>query len=196
MQTSYMKLNTGKVNASNFDINSLINEKKILIKKVNADSVLLYVYKDKRLPYNYLYKPMLTELIQKIPMKIDIDTVNLTHANIEYKETNDKTLLIGNVSFNDIKGRITKIKNFDITEADSLKFKISSLFMNATLLKANYVQSYYDSLAAFTLTVHISPFDLSLLNPLIGPTVSAKINSGFLDTISMHAIGHQTLNTK
>lgn len=191
VQTAYMKLNTGKIKANHFDISSLINEKTILIQNVSADSVHLYVYKDKRLPYNYLEKPMLTELIGKIPMRTNLDTVNLTLATIEYEETNDKTLLNGSVSFTDLKGRITKMKNYDITETDSLKFKVSSRFMNATTLKVNYAQSYYDSLAAFNITVHISPFELNALNPLIGPTVSAKINSGYLDTISMNAIGRR-----
>ncbi len=191
VQTSYMKLNMGKLKANGFDVHSFINDDKILVKNLNADSVFLYIYKDKRLPYNMQEKPMLTELIGRIPMKINLDTVNLTRANIEYCEINDKTLLNGCVVFNDLKGRILNVKNYNVTATDSLKFKVSSQFMNATTLKVNYAQSYHDTLAAFTITVHISPFDLTKLNPLLGPTVSAKVNSGYLDTISMIAIGRR-----
>lgn len=191
VQTSYMKLNMGKLRANGFDMNSFINDDKIMVKNLNADSVFLYIYKDKRLPYNMQEKPMLTELIGTIPMKINLDTVKLTRANIEYCETNDKTLLNGCVVFNDLKGRILNVRNYNITATDSLKFKVSSQFMNATTLKVNYAQSYLDTLAAFNITVHISPFDLTKLNPLLGPTVSAKVNSGYLDTISMIAIGRR-----
>jgi hypothetical protein len=134
---------------------------------------------------------MLSELVLNMPFKTKIDTINLTNASIGYNETNDKTLMNGTVTFNDLKGRFTNFKNYDLTAEDSLKFKVSSTFMNTTTLRVNYAQSYLDSLSAFTMAVHVSPFDLTTLNPLLVPTVSARINDGYLDTLSMNAIGRK-----
>jgi len=48
-----------------------------------------------------------------------------------------------------------------------------------------------DSLAGFLLSASINPVDARILNPALIPLVSVKLESGFLDTLSMQVTGKE-----
>jgi len=52
-------------------------------------------------------------------------------------------------------------------------------------------ESYTDSLAGFLLSANMKPADVKVLNPVLIPLVSAKLESGFLDTLTMRVKGNE-----
>jgi hypothetical protein len=178
------------VNGVNFE--KLIDDTAFAAKKINLSGGYLYVYKDKRLPFEHgIEKPMLTDLIGTIKLKLNIDSLQLGNSHIEYEEMNDKTLRLGKVTITEMGGNVTNIKNFNYSTTDSLRFTVLSRIMDSAITKVKYAQSYTDSLSTFHMQVNIRPFNLTALNPMLEPLVSARVKSGFLDTISMSAVGRR-----
>jgi hypothetical protein len=55
-------------------------------------------------------------------------------------------------------------------------------------------ESYTDTLGGFLMTVRMKPADLTVLNPVLIPLASVKLESGFLDTLSLRAVGREYLS--
>lgn len=188
----YLAFNSGHIVVSDINFEKLIGDTAVAAKKINLSRGYLYIYKDKRLPFEYgIEKPMLTNLIGTIKLKLNIDSLLLSNSRIVYEEMNDKTLRLGKVTITEMRGNVTSIKNFNFSLRDSLRFTVSSRIMDSAITKVRYAESYTDSLSTFQMQVNIRPFKLTALNPMLEPLVSARVKSGYLDTISMSAIGRK-----
>jgi hypothetical protein len=150
------------------------------------------VYKDKRLPFDFSKtKPLPTAMIQHISRKIKIDSIRLNNTDITYEEFNEKTNKTGTVHLNRTELLVERVKNFDIEPTDSLMVSATTWLMDSAFLRLRFNESYTDTLHAFLLAIRARPFNLSALNPMLEPLVSAKIISGRVDTIRMNAIGRE-----
>lgn len=193
-QSNYMQLYSGRISLKGIDFNLLLNDTVINSKKINVNDVHFLSYKDKRLPFRHgIEKPMLTDMLRQLNLKIKVDSLVVKDSKIEYEEFNDKTLKYGNIDFTRLRGAITGIKNYNLTVNDSLRFNMYARFMNATDLRLKYAQSFSDSLSGFHLKVIASSFDLTKLNPLLAPFASAEAKSGYLDTLRMSVTGRKHL---
>jgi hypothetical protein len=67
--------------------------------------------------------------------------------------------------------------------------------MDSVKLGLQVKESYTDSLAGFRMTGSISPANGEVLNPVLVPLASIKLESGILDTLSMHVTGTEYLAT-
>jgi hypothetical protein len=191
-QSNYIQLYSGPIKVKGIDFDVLLKDTAFNAKKITVSNIHFLDYKDKRLPFQHgVEKPMLTDILGKIKLKISIDSVLVKNAAIEYEEFNDKTQLYGKVNLTKIRGAITEVKNYNLSETDSLKFRLFARFMDATDMRVRYEQSYTDSLDGFHLKVIASSFDLTALNPLLKPFVSAEVRRGQLDTLRMSVIGRK-----
>ena len=153
---------------------------------------MLRVYKDKRLPANKSsYKPLPVTAIQQISKKISVDSIQVKNADISYEEVNEKTLMTGIVKFKQTDALIQNFKTFDIKPTDSLRLYVTSWAMDTIFLKLRFNESYMDTLNGFLFGVRLSPFNMTALNPILQPLVSAKINRGWMDTLRLTAIGRE-----
>src|SRR5689334_21622707 len=57
--------------------------------------------------------------------------------------------------------------------------------MDSILISLKVKESYTDSLAGFLLYASINRTDARMINPILIPLVSARLESGYLDTLSM-----------
>jgi hypothetical protein len=136
-------------------------------------------------------KPLPVNLIKRIPVHLALDTVNLNNANIEYAEVNEKTKQTAIITINRTKAKIFPVNNYDLRQGDSLGFETQAWLMDSVRISLNLKESYMDSLAGFLLSASINPVDARILNPALIPLVSVKLESGFLDTLSMQVTGKE-----
>jgi hypothetical protein len=191
-QSNYIQLYSGPFNVKGIDFNILQNDTAFSAERITVSNIHFLDYKDKRLPFQHgVEKPLLTDLLEKINLKFSVDSVLVKNSAIDYEEFNDKTQLYGKVYLTKIRGAITEVKNYKLAESDSLKFRLYARFMDATDMRVKYEQSYTDSLSGFHLKVVASSFDLTALNPLLKPFVSAEVRRGHLDTLRMSVIGRK-----
>lgn len=189
---SYIQLYTGGIQLKSIDMDRLLSDTVFHSGKVIVNNLKFLHYIDKRLPFQHgIEKPMLTEMFAKIKVKYILDSLFLRNSEISAQEINDKTLLPASIDLTKIRGVITGIRNYNYRPNDSLRFNLYTRLMDATDLRVNYEQSYVDTLSSFKLKAIASSFDMTLLNPMLQPIASARVKSGYLDTLRMSVIGRK-----
>ena len=193
-QTDYLEFNVGKTDIWGLDKEKFFKDSIFYASKIEARNPMLQVYKDKHLPFDFSkIKPLPVSMIRNLNSKIKIDSIRLYNANITYEEFNEKTEMIGAVHFKRTQALIENIKTYDIGSTDSLRLSAYTWLMDSAFIRMRFTESYTDSLNGFLFAVRMRPFNLSALNPMLEPIVSAKILSGRIDTIHMNAIGREYL---
>ncbi|MEO7983486.1 MAG: hypothetical protein ABI688_05325, partial [Bacteroidota bacterium] len=194
-QTDYLSFRSGAITVGPIDIDKFIRDKKLNIGKATIDQFLFTDYKDKQLPFNNgLVKPLPVNMIRNISQQLSVDTVLFTNATVEYSEFNEKTKMAGIIPVNRMTIRLLNVKNYNLQPDDSLAIQANGYLMDTFWIRLRVRESYTDSLAGFKMTLRMKPGDLTLLNPALIPLSSIKLESGYLDTLSMRAIGREHLS--
>jgi hypothetical protein len=193
-QADYITLKSGAINISQIDIDGYIKNKTLTVGMAAIDKFHFTDFRDKQLPFNPgIIKPLTANLIKKIPRKISVTTLLLSNAFVEYTETNEKTKAPGTIPITRMNVRALNLKNYNLLPTDSLTILATGYLMDTAWIQLRVKESYTDSLGGFLMTVKIKPADLTILNPVLIPLASAKIESGYLDTLSMRATGREYL---
>jgi len=193
-QTDYITLQSGAINIGPFDINTFIENNTLNIGTATVDNFRFTDYRDKKLPFNAgIIKPLTVNLLKTVPQKIAVKNLQLNNATVEYTETNQKTNAEGTIPVTRMNIRISNAKNYNFSPTDSLTLRATGYLMDTAWMHLQVKESYTDSLGGFLMTLRIKPTDLTILNPVLMPLGSAKIVSGYLDTLSMRAIGREYL---
>ncbi len=193
-QTDHIAATTGAITVGPFDIDRYIKDSILDIGVMNIDNSQLTVFRDKRQPSKPGAVRLLpANLLKRIPARLVIDTFKLNNGHVEYAELNEKTNKTGTITVARLKGLVTQLRNYDLTNTDSLHIRANGFIEDKILTKLNVKESYTDSLGGFLMTVQMGPADLTLLNPVLRPLASAELRSGRLDTLVMRVVGREEL---
>jgi hypothetical protein len=189
-QADHVTLTTGAVNAGPFDIDRYLQDTILDAGIVRLNNVHLENYRDQRPPrLPGLVKLLPANTLKHLPLKITIDTIILSNALIEYEELNEKTNKAGKVAINDLNAKITHVKNFELDNTDSLRIIANANIAGVIPTKLQIKESYTDTSGGFLMTATMSSADLTVLNPILIPLLSAELRSGQLDTMTMQVVG-------
>lgn len=194
-QTDYMTLKTGKVVVSKFDLDQYLEDSVFRSGNVTIDEPYFTSYRDKTPPFRSgIIKSLPTKLIQKIPFKISVDTILISNGTAVYTELNDKTKEAAEIPITRMSGDIFPIKNFGLTNTDSLRIRLNGYLLDTGWIRLRTRESYLDTLSGFVITLRMKPHSMLYLNKILVPLSSVKLQSGYLDTLSMRAIGREYLS--
>src|SRR5436190_784013 len=194
-QTDYITLKTGKVSVSKFDLDQYLEDSVFRSGNVTIDEPYFTSYRDKTPPFHEgIIKPLATKLIQKIPFKVSIDTILISNGTAVYTELNDKTKETGIVPVTRMNGDIFPIKNFGLTPADSFRIRLNFYLLDSGWVRLRTRESYLDTLSGFLITLRMQPHSMLYLNKILPALSSVKLQSGYLDTLTMRAVGQDYLS--
>ncbi len=188
----YITVNIGKVRMRNLAVDKFLSDSILNISSLDIEHPSMHIYKDMHLPFKEgIIKPLPTVMIRKLPTKIAVDSIRLYDAVFTYEEFNDKTNKNGVAQFNHTNALITNFRNAGIKEGDSLDLQLTTMLLDTALIKMRFTESYTDTLHGFVMGVRMGKFGLPILNPILEPIASARIDAGFLDTLNMRAVGRE-----
>ena len=194
-QTDYMTIKTGKVSVSKFNLDQYLEDSVFRSGNITIDEPYFTSYRDKTPPFRSgIIKPLAAKLVQKIPFKISIDTILISNGTAVYTELNDKTKESAEIPITRMSGDIFPIKNFGLTDTDSLRIRLNGYLLDSGWIRLRTRESYLDSLSGFLITVRMRPHSMLYLNKILVPLSSVKIQSGYLDTLTMRAVGREYLS--
>jgi hypothetical protein len=193
-QTDYFTAKTGAVHIGPLNIDTYIKDTVLEMGIVNITNGFIYDYRDKRKPREPgITRSLPANLLRKIPVRLQVDTVKLDNAFIEYEEVNEKTKAAGKIAVAKLNGRVTHLRNYDLSVSDSLHIKATAFLENKLFTRLDLKESYADPLGGFSMTVQMVPADLTILNPILKPLASAELLSGKLDSMTMRVSGREAL---
>lgn len=191
-QKDYMQVVTGKIRIRNFDFDRLAADSLYNAGQIEINHPSIHIYKDKRLPFQGgIIKPLPVDMLEKLKQRIHLDSLRVIDGDLTYEEFNDKTNSLGTINFTHLNARLRNIKNYGITPTDSLLLSANTMFLGKASLSVRFRESYADSLAGFLYQVNMGAMDLKELNAVIIPLASAKVTSGYLDTLQLKAVGRE-----
>jgi hypothetical protein len=194
-QTDYITLKTGKVAVSKFDLDQYLEDSVFRSGNITIDDPYFTSYRDKTPPFHAgIIKPLATKLIQKIPFKISIDTILVSNGTAVYTELNDKTKETAVVPVTRMSGDIFPIKNYGLTPTDSFRIRLNGYLLDSGWIRLRIRESYLDTLSGFLITLRMQPQSMLYLNKILPALTSVKLQSGYLDTLTMRAVGQEYLS--
>lgn len=194
-QTDYITLKTGKVSVAKFDLDQYLEDSVFRSGNITIDEPYFTSYRDKTPPFHAgIIKPLATKLIQKIPFKVSIDTIFISNGTAVYTELNDKTKETADVLVTRMNGDIFPIKNFGLTPTDSFRIRLNFYILDSGWVRLRTRESYLDTLSGFLITLRMQPHSMLYLNKILPALSSIKLQSGYLDTLTMRAVGQDYLS--
>ena len=193
-QADDFRARTGKTTIDGIDAGAYLKDRILKIHSLKFEDALLDDSRDLRPPLKQgVQKPMPVQLIKKIPVKISADTVAFRNMNFTYAELNAKSNEVGTIGVSQLYVRLFPVRNYDLQPDDSLRIQATGHLMDSIWVRLRLRESYTDSLAGFFMSVRMKPTDMRVLNPVLIPLSSVKIQSGILDTLSMRVAGKETV---
>lgn len=193
-QADYLTAYSGSVKAGPLQVDEWFRDSTLHIPKAVIGYAYLSDYKDRSKPFNSgLIKPLPADLLKKIPVKLQIDTVKVTAASVDYTEVHEKTKVASTIPIKRMILTLYNVKNTKASGADSLRIHANGFLLDTVWVRLRVKQSYADSLGGFLMTLRMKPGDLRVLNPVLMPMASVKLLSGELDTLNMRAVGREYL---
>jgi len=194
-QTDYITLKTGRISVSKFDLDQYLEDSVFRSGNITIDDPYFTSYRDKTPPFHAgIIKPLATKLIQKIPFKVSIDTILISNGTAVYTELNDKTKETAVIPVTRMSGDIFPIKNFDLTPVDSFRIRLNGYLLDSGWIRLRTRESYLDTLSGFLITLRMQPHSMLYLNKILPALSSIKLQSGYLDTLTMRAVGQEYLS--
>ncbi len=189
-QADHIVASTGRVTMGSFDMATFVNDTLVHIDSLHIHRGSLANFRDTRLPREPgIVRPLLIGMLRKIPVKIVVEKAFFDSLTVNYAELNSRTNQTGDISVNRLQATAGPLKNVAINKDDSLQIKATAYLQDSLFTRLYVHESYTDSLNGFLLQVEMGSADLRILNPILPPLASATIQSGQLDTLSMHVIG-------
>ncbi len=181
-QTDFLKVTTDFLELAGIDESKWIDDKIVSGKKLQIGATDMYIYRNKRYPFNHNQRPPWPqELLKDIDQPFVFDSVILLPSVIKYSELMDISDTPGNLEFNKLTftaGKISNIpdnttKHFNIkARAELYKTAPVSLNVNFDLSSHNYYH---------TVSGKIGPMPFSILNNMVTKSAPISIESGQLN---------------
>lgn len=191
-QTDYIKAKTGLLKINHIDLNAWFGDSVLKAQSITIEAPSIAVFRDKHPPFQHgIIKPLPVGLLKKIPFKLWLDSIHLSNMQVEYAELSEKTNKTGTIHFTRLNASLFPMKNYNITPTDSLRLRAQAYLLDTIWLSLRMRQSYTDTLGGFLMNANMAPADLTLLNPVLQPLASVKLQSGTLDTMTLRAIGRE-----
>ena len=165
---------------------------------IKADSLLigsasLKIYRDRNRPPDTENKvgTYPHQLIQRLPMQLDIKKAIVRNTNIEYKEKSSITHQVGKVQLWNSSAYITNITNRKETIATSniMVVDMQSRLLNKVPVSATWTMYLGNPDGKFRIKGKTGGGDVTLLNPLTIPMGPVELTSGHINSLEFYFTG-------
>lgn len=183
----------GNIQMQNIDIQELMDEN-IVAENIMVNGVSIKIYRDLAIPRDHKNRvgAYPHQLIQKIPMTVNVKKIVISGGFIEYKEKNNITRQSVKTQFYNVYATISNFTNDRkaIAANSVMTVNMSSRFMNLTPLKANIHFYLLHPKGHFTMSGTLGAMDATLLNPITEAAALTRVKNGRIDGIEFKADGY------
>ena len=150
-------------------------------------SLNLIISTDKRLPKNMNRKPLIGELIKKVSVPFNIDTLKMYNSKITYNEIVDSETAPLNVFFTNTNITATHITNEPklLKIYPKLKIKARTKFLNSGNLSLTITVPITDNVDKMNVSGNLSSIGIEPVNKMIEGPLQARLISGKINNIGI-----------
>lgn len=180
-QTDWVHMTNKKLTVNNLQVNNLLFENKLIAPSIALDGMKIFLFRDKRVPFKNVYKPLPQEQLHKMGLGLKLDSVIISDANVVYQEFAEKSTVPGEIYITDLNGRLLNVTNDSVVLAEQPKMflEATGAFAGNGAINLQVVFDMLDTNRVFHLGAIISDLDLREFNRMLSPTVFVQIKSGY-----------------
>jgi|GEM_PF-930689 len=176
-QTDRMTLSVNKIVMARVSVKALIENRELNAPLVVVEGVRLLAYRDKNFTRIEKAMPTVQQLLRKIPIYLNLDTIQVTNGFIQYRELVKGGKSPGYITFTDLHGSIYNFTNDTLLHKDDLVLTASTKLMGKGDMEA-VVKFPYANDGNFSMKGSMSAFQINDLNPMLEPNANILIRNG------------------
>ena len=177
----WFDVRAGRLSLSGIDLPAWIAEKVIRVRKVQVDDAVLQNFKNQQIIVPRRIVPMIYSGLQKAPVKLTIDSLDVNNFSVVYEELARKGIEPGKLFFTEMNGKFSGFTNIVTRPDQYIRLDANGKIMGKGYFTATWLLPVDSLNDRFILNAHMKDFDLTALNELITPLAFAKVESGRLD---------------
>lgn len=181
---------SGKIQFTGIDYTALIHEHIVKADSIYIENVRLDSYKNKQVEQPQKIKPLLHEMVQDLPVKIDIKKAIINNSTAIYEELAVSAKQAGRVSFTNLHAEFTNLTNIVSHENQYFDIDANCLLMGYGNLHAKFKIPVEKSNTHFEVQGKLGKFNMVHINPIIHPLLNVEVVSGTVNSMDIAITGN------
>ncbi len=163
---------------------------------VNLSGADLYLYKDNRLSDNPYFKPLYSRMIRDLPVKLDVDSIDIMDAAVTFQLRTTQEPPPGIVYFKDINGTIAHVTNVGMNQPEFPQTVVSAdaRFMKESSIHLDWSFDIDNPVDAFTVSGNTSRISEQGINYFLTPALNVSAE-GAIDQLAFNFAGNNVSAT-
>jgi len=183
-QTNRLVSAIGFSRIAGFDFRRLVDEQYLYARRVVVDSAFVDVFSDKRLPERPVRPATMPhELLQRLPVRIRVDTIYVTRADVFYSEIRPDAVDRGSVSFEKTRAVVTDIRTDGTDVEKPATLDVRTQLFGAPELHTQIRYWLQEPTLRITYTGTLDETDIEVANGVFFNLIGLRTTSGHVDNL-------------
>jgi len=150
------------------------------------------VYRNKLLPDDTSIKPLFSEMIRDLAIKIKFDSIFMDTSQVEYEEKSIEAGSPGKVGFYNLRAEVVNISNMGMKSKDFPKTKIhvETMFMNEANLILNWEFDTRNLQDEFKVSGNMASISAEAMNSFLTPVINVEVE-GEIESLYFNIQGNK-----
>ncbi len=180
-QTDHYSGTIDRIDFSDIDLDRWFKSRELTGTKLTIDKAKIDIYRDKQTPFNenqHLQMPQV--MIKKLKFPFYFDSLLLVNSDISYAEQLENLADPGWIIFTHTNMSLTPFTNLPdiITTRPIANLSASAMLMGASQMNVRMDFDMSSPVSSFTASGSLSPFDMTILNPVTEKNARIMVKSG------------------
>ena len=167
---------------------------------MQIDQPDLNLFRDKRLPDDYSFKPLYSKMLRDLPINLMIDSVKINQATLVYTERVNSSKDPGQIRFSSLNAAIFNLGNTYKLGEKKTQIDIDAVFMSHAPITVDWEFDVQNTDDQFKLNGSILNLDAQQLNrftsPNLGVDLSGKLNQAYFSIYGNNVDAHIDMKMK
>jgi hypothetical protein len=177
---------------------TLINDGELRASRITIPDGKWEIFQNMALPLPAVKRNIcLSQKLMMFKFPFHIDTIHVSGVNLHFKQFEQKTSGVGDLTFENIKGNYLNVTNIadDINNNPNMKISLSARFMNASKLSADFNFLLNAEDGKFQMKAELEKTSATRLNRASVPLAKLEIENGTINKLTYHAKGNDRYAT-
>ncbi|APG60414.1 hypothetical protein [Christiangramia salexigens] len=143
----------------------------------------LDIYRNKLKPDDLSPKPLYSEMLRKLPVKIALDSIRITKSNIKYEENIHADRETGVVEFSNLNANISNLTNIGLERKDfpKIRIRVNTDFMKSAPLSVDWSFNVSDPGDRFQISGQMGNLAAEEMNRFLKPAMNVQAKGEILN---------------
>lgn len=197
-QKQWFALKLGSVSIRQIGIEHFVETGEIHVGRIRVREPNVALYKDKSKPEPpFKKKPLPATAIASIPIKLNIDSIQVLNGYVAIQETSKLTGLDSHLSFYDLNAVLTNFSNLPKEErkSDQMELNADAQIYKKAPIRLNLKIDLNSPTDRFTASGELGNVDFTAFNPVLEPMMAVKALDGQINKLTFSFEAMDTLST-